>query len=50
LRRGWLALMGALLRHDPVPTGRFVPEPGPAIWRLDAAGDVEALQALPDAA
>jgi hypothetical protein len=44
-RRGWIMLMVALLRHDPLPEGRFVPEPWPAVPRLD-----EADQALPQAA
>jgi hypothetical protein len=49
-RRGWLTLLGALLRHDPLPEGRFVPEPWPAILRLaEDAGPAEE-PALPEAA
>jgi hypothetical protein len=29
-RRGWLMLLGALLRHDPLPEGHVVPAPWPA--------------------
>jgi hypothetical protein len=49
-RRGWLMLLGALLRHDPLPGGRFVPEPWPALLRLDEAADPEKELALPEAA
>jgi hypothetical protein len=37
-RRGWLLLMGALLRHDPLPEGHFVPEPWPARRQPDEDG------------
>jgi hypothetical protein len=37
-RRGWLLLMGALRRHDPLPEGHFVPEPWPARRQPDEAG------------
>jgi hypothetical protein len=30
-RQGWVALLGALLRHDPLPQGYVVPEPWPAV-------------------
>ena len=30
-RQGWVALLMALLRHDPLPPGRFVLEPWPAV-------------------
>jgi hypothetical protein len=49
-RRGWLTLMGALLRHDPLPEGRCVPEPWPAIRRLDEDGHPAEVPALPAAA
>ena len=28
-RQGWIRLLMALLRHEPLPTGRFLPEPWP---------------------
>ena len=34
-RQGWVELLVALLRHDPVPQGRFVPEPWPAVPELE---------------
>jgi hypothetical protein len=37
-RRGWLLLMGALVRHDPLPVGYCVPEPWPAMRQPDEAG------------
>jgi hypothetical protein len=49
-RRGWLILVGVLLRHDPLPAGRFVPEPWPAIWPLDETACLVAERALPEAA
>jgi hypothetical protein len=49
-RRGWLTLLGALLRHDPLPEGRFLPESWPAILRLDEDAAPEEELALPEAA
>jgi len=49
-RRGWLTLIGVLLRHDPLPEGRFVPEPWPAIRYLDEGRLPGAVPALPEAA
>ena len=49
-RQGWLMLVGALLRHDPLPEGRFLPEPWPAIQWLRARSVEEDTQALPRAA
>lgn len=49
-RRGWLMLMGALLRHDPLPTGRFLPEPWPAIRWLCEDRAEEEIPTLPRAA
>ena len=49
-RRGWLTLIGALLRHAPLPEGRFVPEPWPAIRCLDEARCLIEVPALPEAA
>ena len=48
-RRGWVRLLVALLRQDPVPEGRFRPEPWPAV--LPLAGDPYVLgMVLPEAA
>jgi hypothetical protein len=30
-RQGWVALLVALLRQEPLPEGRFIPEPWPAV-------------------
>ena len=49
-RRGWLTLMGALLRHDPLPESRFLPEPWPAIRWLRADSAEEETPTLPRAA
>ena len=35
LRRGWHLLLVALLEQAPLPTGRFVPEPWPAVMALE---------------
>jgi hypothetical protein len=34
-RQGWVTLLVALLRHEPVPQGRFVPEPWPVVPPLE---------------
>src|SRR5947209_19609672 len=34
-RQGWVALLVALLRQEPLPEGRFVPEPLPAVPALE---------------
>jgi hypothetical protein len=46
-RQGWGALLVALLRHDPLPQGRLVPEPWPAVpaWEEEAGGLESALPA-----
>ena len=36
-RRGWNRIMAALLRHDPLPQGGFIPLPWPTDRRLDEA-------------
>ena len=36
-RRGWHRIMAALLRHDPLPQGRFIPLPWPTDRELDEA-------------
>ena len=48
-RQGWVALLVALLRQEPLPQGRFVPEPWPAVpaWEDEAC---EPQLALPEAA
>jgi len=48
-RQGWVALLVALLRHEPLPQGRFVPEPWPAVPPLEAEAREPAM-ALPEAA
>jgi len=48
-RQGWVALMVALLRHDPLPQGRFMPEPWPGVPALEDEACVPVL-ALPAAA
>ena len=48
-RQGWVALLVALLRQEPLPEGRFVPEPWPAVpaWEDETC---ESQMALPEAA
>jgi hypothetical protein len=48
-RQGWVVLLVALLRHDPLPQGRLVPEPWPAVpaWE-EETGELE--RAWPQAA
>lgn len=48
-RQGWGALLVALLRQEPWPEGRFVPEPWPAVPAWEEA-TCEAQMALPEAA
>ena len=48
-RQGWVELLVALLRHDPLPQGRFVPEPWPAVPALEDEA-CEPAMALPEAA
>ncbi len=47
-RQGWGELLVALLRQEPLPQGRFVPEPWPAVpaWEDEAC---EPAMALPEA-
>ena len=44
-RQGWVTLLVALLRQEPLPVGRFVPEPWPAIplWTEEASTPALAL-------
>jgi hypothetical protein len=48
-RQGWITILVALLRQEPLPLGRFVPEPWPAVppWEDEAH---EPVMAVPDAA
>ena len=48
-RQGWVALLVALLRQEPLPEGRFVPEPWPAVPALEDEA-CEPAMALPEAA
>jgi len=34
-RQGWVTLLGALLRQEPLPQGRFVPELWPVVPPLE---------------
>jgi DDE family transposase len=46
-RQGWVTLLVALLRQEPLPQGRFVPEPWPTVPALEEAAPEPA---LPEAA
>jgi hypothetical protein len=48
-RQGWMVLLVALLRQEPLPDGRFVPEPWPTVppWEPEAC---KPDMALPEAA
>ena len=48
-RQGWVRRLGALLRQDPLPEGRFVPEPWPVGPPL-AEEVCERALAMPEAA
>ena len=48
-RQGWVELLVALLRQDPLPQGRFVPEPWPMVPALEDEA-CEPAMALPEAA
>ena len=48
-RQGWVELLVALLRQEPLPQGRFVPEPWPAVPALEDEA-CEPAMALPEAA
>ena len=49
-RRGWIKLLVALIRHEPLPQGRFVPEPWPRALEPEEATIIEAAEVLPKAA
>jgi hypothetical protein len=48
-RQGWVELLVARLRQEPLPQGRFVPEPWPAVPALEDEA-CEPAMALPEAA
>ena len=48
-RQGWVTLLVALLRHEPMPQGRFVPEPWPVVPPLEEEVPVP-VRAMPQAA
>ncbi len=48
-RQGWVRLLVALLRQEPLPEGRFVPEPWPVVPPL-AEEACELAIAMPEAA
>src|SRR2546429_230137 len=48
-RQGWVTLLVALLRHAPMPQGRFVPEPWPVVPPLEEEVPVP-VRAMPKAA
>lgn len=37
-RRGWITIVVALLDHEPLPLGVFLPEPWPGVSLIDGAG------------
>ena len=49
LRQGWVRRLVALLRQDPMPEGRFVPEPWPVVPPL-AEEVCELAMPMPEAA
>ena len=49
-RRGWNLILVALLDHAPLPLGRFVPEPWPAVPVPEAEPSSPPVLALPQAA
>jgi hypothetical protein len=49
-RRGWIRLLVALIRHEPLPEGRFVPEAWPRASESREEAVIKADEALPKAA
>jgi hypothetical protein len=49
-RRGWIRLLVALIRHEPLPEGRFVPEAWPRAPEAREEAVIKADEALPKAA
>ncbi len=49
-RRGWITLIMALIRQEPLPQGRFVPEPWPRAPETEEEEVSKAAEAMPQAA
>jgi DDE family transposase len=49
-RRGWIRLLVALIRHEPLPEGRFVPEAWPRAPEAREEAVIKADEGLPKAA
>jgi hypothetical protein len=49
-RRGWIKWLMALIRHEPLPQGRFVPEPWPSAPSPEEAQSIESAEPLHRAA
>jgi hypothetical protein len=49
-RRGWTLILVALLDHEPVPLGTFLPEPWPMVSLIDATSIVHDSGVLDDVA
>ena len=49
-RRGWIKLLVALIRHESLPQGRFVPEAWPRASDFVEEEVIEAAETLPEAA
>jgi hypothetical protein len=49
-RRGWIRLLVAVIRHEPLPEGRFVPEAWPSAPKAGKEEVIKATEALPKAA
>ena len=49
-RRGWIRLLVALIRHETLAEGRFVPEPWPRAPEAEAEEVIEVTEVLPNAA
>ena len=49
-RRGWIRLLVALLRHEPLPEGRFVPELWPSAPEAAEQDGIKMAEARPLAA
>jgi hypothetical protein len=49
-RRGWTLILVALLNHEPLPLGAFLPEPWPIMALMDATSMVHDSRVLYDVA
>lgn len=47
---GGIKLWLALIRHEPLPQGRFVPEPWPRAFEPEEATSIEVAEVLPKVA